>query len=427
GGDDEESDLDVKPPVFERAKADGNFVGRLARRSIDLTADKKEHYNDIQPDDWPALVHNGQDPSTKKRPSDSALVVVDLTGHNAPAIFVRNQNASLTDARAETTRPRAFFRLSHLPSEDDMSPSDQRARAGPQRVSTLAGVIRWLKANEDITEGLRPDIEDGVYNHPVVIISGDVRGDRLVVFMVTSLAGRTLDKACADRMYAASKARYLPIFPSPASNGIQLHLTKDSRPLSKDSYVNTENVFQVAPDALRPYSTRAFRRAEPRLEEESFQIMMNIAQLQPGFVAFMDKFKAGGVSIPAKLKSGGVSVPAKVPGVRPEETLAPLEDVVVTTITAPIDVPTPDAPTPDDEESHAPAPTEPPTPRPKDSPDDGVGVGPGQDEDKGVEGIEEVAVGDIHAHEILFVLAAFFVILGCVVGLCFRRNLEPSG
>ncbi|KAF6820027.1 hypothetical protein CSOJ01_01095 [Colletotrichum sojae] len=48
GGDDEESDLDVKPPVSKRAKAGGNLVEHLAGRSIDLTVDGKEHDNDVQ-------------------------------------------------------------------------------------------------------------------------------------------------------------------------------------------------------------------------------------------------------------------------------------------------------------------------------------------------------------------------------------------
>lgn len=264
---------------------------------------------------------------------------------------------------------------------------------------------------------------------------------------LTSLADRTLDKACANnRRYAASRASYLPIFPSPASNGVQLRLTKDSRPLSKNSYVSMGDVFQVAPDALRLYNTRAFDKAEPRLEEESFRAMMKLARRQPGFVAFMDKFKAGGVSVPAKfkpggvsfpakLKTGGLSVPAKIPVVRPEEILAPVEVVVVRTIEAPIDVPTPEvpinAPTAEEEDADAPVPAaEPPNPRPKDSSDDGVGLGargPGQaqmDEDEGVESIEEVpAVGGIQAHEI-FGLVAFFVLLGWVVDVCFRRILE---
>ncbi|KAF6842951.1 hypothetical protein CMUS01_02607 [Colletotrichum musicola] len=48
GGDDEESNLDVKPPVPKRTKTDGNLVGNLAGRSIDLTVDSKEHDNDVQ-------------------------------------------------------------------------------------------------------------------------------------------------------------------------------------------------------------------------------------------------------------------------------------------------------------------------------------------------------------------------------------------
>lgn len=45
GGDDEESDLDSKPPVFKRAKAHGNLVALLAGESIDLT---EENDNDVQ-------------------------------------------------------------------------------------------------------------------------------------------------------------------------------------------------------------------------------------------------------------------------------------------------------------------------------------------------------------------------------------------
>lgn len=74
-----------------------------------------------------------------------------------------------------------------------MSPSDQRARALPQGASSLAGVIRWLKAKEGVAEDLRPDIKDGVYNHPVVIISDrDVRGGKVVVFMVREPELRSL-------------------------------------------------------------------------------------------------------------------------------------------------------------------------------------------------------------------------------------------
>ncbi|KAF6835582.1 hypothetical protein CPLU01_04258 [Colletotrichum plurivorum] len=309
GGDDEESDLDVKPPVSKRSKTDGNLAGRLAKRSIDLTIDNKEHDNDRGP---------------------------------------HHQEASVSFFIAQTDEWESQIMFAKLSWESILLRFTQERSNGSPRATASSCTCRKT--------------------------------------------------------------------PSP--------------PLSKASYVNTENAFQVAPDALRPYRAGSFGRAEPRLEEESFRVMMELAQRQPNFVAFMGKFKFGVVSVPAKLKSGGVSVPAIIPVVRPEETLAPMEDVVVSNITAPIDVPIPDAPAAEEEYADAPAPTEPPTPRPKDSPDDGVGIGPGQDEDEGVEGIGEVApapLGGIEAHEIFVVLAAFFVIFGCVVGLCFLRSLEPSG
>ncbi|KAH0432952.1 hypothetical protein CcaCcLH18_06067 [Colletotrichum camelliae] len=114
-------------------------------------------------------------------------------------------------------------------------------RAAPGYGKTLAGKIRWLPRKEELSPAVDTDLNAGVYNHPVLVLSHEPREDGTVrALTMTSVGGRNITEEMA--FHWTRRHLYLPVAPTPPHPGsdLQLHLSGDSPKPSVDrpSYVN---------------------------------------------------------------------------------------------------------------------------------------------------------------------------------------------
>ncbi|KAI1846920.1 hypothetical protein JX265_004889 [Neoarthrinium moseri] len=133
---------------------------------------------------------------------------------------------------------------SHLRS----APRRQLLTSIPNGVQ-LAGYIAWLPRRDCTNANL--GLDEGCYNHPVVIISPLVQGDEVGIFLITSLDDNDLATKYRSKN---TRLNYLPIAPSNfhPDNGKLLYL-EDQAKLRKKSYVNTGRQYRVPLSSLHPY------------------------------------------------------------------------------------------------------------------------------------------------------------------------------
>ncbi|KXH48304.1 hypothetical protein CNYM01_08932 [Colletotrichum nymphaeae SA-01] len=112
----------------------------------------------------------------------------------------------------------------------------------------------WLPPKHQIPATIDPNLQEGAYNHPVVVMSKVPSLEGLVeIFMITSMGSRGI--AQAHRPDWAHWIKYVPIKPAthPAMPDTQLCLPDHCLPLAKNSYVNIRQWHSVHLEALRPY------------------------------------------------------------------------------------------------------------------------------------------------------------------------------
>ncbi|KAH9989889.1 hypothetical protein F4779DRAFT_623895 [Xylariaceae sp. FL0662B] len=126
-----------------------------------------------------------------------------------------------------------------------------RPRETPARRSHLAGCILWLPSRDELPED--SNLDEGIYKHPVVILSPQLDDGKVVVLIITSFGGT--DLATKHKNDLALRLAHLPIKPCSAhpDNGMLLHLEDSSLKLRKRSYVKAKNRHQIKFKSLETY------------------------------------------------------------------------------------------------------------------------------------------------------------------------------
>ncbi|KAH7389334.1 hypothetical protein DE146DRAFT_160349 [Phaeosphaeria sp. MPI-PUGE-AT-0046c] len=152
----------------------------------------------------------------------------------------------------------------------------------------VQGRVLWLPAKEDLPERAvrrahgKGAIEEGIFNHPVVVVSRPAEESNVIHFnLITSLQGRRLDQLYnkSNEFHASRRSWYLPIFPTPDHPDALSKKTKKRFPtlelanqetLRWDSYVNIRHVYKIDLSLMRPYTNPEMPNAESfHFERES--------------------------------------------------------------------------------------------------------------------------------------------------------------
>ncbi|KAJ4994238.1 hypothetical protein SVAN01_00067 [Stagonosporopsis vannaccii] len=149
--------------------------------------------------------------------------------------------------------------------------TEQVGRRGDD-VGIEQGRIMWLPALESLPERAvrrahgKGAVEEGIYNHPVVVVSRPLDEERSVHFhLITSLQGKKLDQLYpkSNEFHTSRRSWYLPISPSPdhpdanskkAKKRFPTLALADGATLRWDSYVNIRHVYKIDWALLKPYS-----------------------------------------------------------------------------------------------------------------------------------------------------------------------------
>ncbi|KAF2013869.1 hypothetical protein BU24DRAFT_494258 [Aaosphaeria arxii CBS 175.79] len=137
--------------------------------------------------------------------------------------------------------------------------------------SLVQGRILWLPPQEQLfgkevkrAHGKGP-IDEGIYNHPVVVVSRPKDQDHIVHFqIITSFQGKDLgQKYDKDTEYHLSRRSwYLPIYPSPDHPDIDSKKSRKKYPtlelaqgavLRGNSYVKIRSIYKIDWRLLKPY------------------------------------------------------------------------------------------------------------------------------------------------------------------------------
>jgi hypothetical protein len=151
------------------------------------------------------------------------------------------------------------------------------------------GTVLWLPAKEDLPERAvrrahgKGAIEEGIFNHPIVVVSRPKDESHLIHFhlvsalpavrrrafadryQITSLQGKRLDQLYnkANEFHASRRSWFLPVAPTPDHPDALSKKTKkrfptlqlsDDATLRWDSYVNIRHVYKIDLSLLRAYA-----------------------------------------------------------------------------------------------------------------------------------------------------------------------------
>ncbi|KAI1499909.1 hypothetical protein F5X99DRAFT_262858 [Biscogniauxia marginata] len=135
-----------------------------------------------------------------------------------------------------------------------ISPTPRGHREPDDYHPHLAGCIKWLPPKEELKIADK-SIEDGGYNHPIVILSPQPQDGKVTMLIMTSFRGLDLKTKFQNNLRL--RDAYLPIEPCEAhpDNGILLRLR--DRSLRKNSYVNTQTQCSILLTSLRPYERQS--------------------------------------------------------------------------------------------------------------------------------------------------------------------------
>ncbi|KAF2662247.1 hypothetical protein K491DRAFT_710191 [Lophiostoma macrostomum CBS 122681] len=136
----------------------------------------------------------------------------------------------------------------------------------------VQGHILWLPPKKDLPERAvrrahgKGAVEEGIFNHPVVVISRPAEEENLVHFhLITSFQGKKLHEIYgkANEFHASRRSWYLPISPTPdhpdavskkARKRFPTMQLRDDAALRWGSYVNIRHIYKVEWAHLRPYT-----------------------------------------------------------------------------------------------------------------------------------------------------------------------------
>ena len=152
----------------------------------------------------------------------------------------------------------------------------------------VQGTVLWLPAREDLPERAvrrahgKGAIEEGIFNHPVVVVSRPEEDSQIIHFhlvsffhqsiqdlvltmQITSLQGRRLEQlySKSNEFHASRRSWFLPVAPTPSHPDAVSKKTKKRFPtlilangatLRWDSYVNIRHVYKIDISLLRAYS-----------------------------------------------------------------------------------------------------------------------------------------------------------------------------
>ncbi|KAF9693670.1 hypothetical protein EKO04_008515 [Ascochyta lentis] len=139
-------------------------------------------------------------------------------------------------------------------------------------IEIAQGRIMWLPSVEDLPERAvrrahgKGAVEDGIYNHPVVVVSRPLDDEQVVHFhLITSLHGKKLDQLYpkTNEFHTSRRSWYLPISPSPDHPDAHSKKAKkrfptlsltDGATLRWDSYVNIRHIYKIDWTLLTPYA-----------------------------------------------------------------------------------------------------------------------------------------------------------------------------
>ncbi|KAF1915523.1 hypothetical protein BDU57DRAFT_450835 [Ampelomyces quisqualis] len=131
------------------------------------------------------------------------------------------------------------------------------------------GAILWLPPKTSIPSEHHPPadlVEEGCFNHPVLVLSVNAAETAVIVLIITSFGGTDLSIRHAHDTKA--RALHLPIYPSNAhpDNGMRLYLAGDQR-LSKNSYIKIKPCRTIPTALLRPCKHGNFRLKTKSLQK----------------------------------------------------------------------------------------------------------------------------------------------------------------
>ncbi|KAJ0328946.1 hypothetical protein COL5a_004741 [Colletotrichum fioriniae] len=141
----------------------------------------------------------------------------------------------------------------------------------------------WLPPKHRIPATIDPNLQEGAYNHPVIIMSRIPSPEGLVeIFMITSMGSRGIAQAHTPDW--AHWLKYVPIKPAthPSMPDTQLCFPDNCAPLAKNSYVNIRQIHSIHLEALRPY--RLSGGDPPVLGKASFKSLKKVS----GFIDLYD-------------------------------------------------------------------------------------------------------------------------------------------
>lgn len=183
------------------------------------------------------------------------------------------------------------------------------------------GRIFWLPSKDDLPKGTvrrvrgKGAIEEGIYCHPVVIVSRPVENGNLVQFQlvsiatlrsfvvadfaqITSLQGKRLDQLYnkSTEFHASRRSWYLPIAPTPEHPDANSKKTKKRFPtleiagdaaLRSESYVNIRYIYEIEWSYLKVYENPDMPEVQRfRFERESLIRLLAksklLTQYEPG-------------------------------------------------------------------------------------------------------------------------------------------------
>lgn len=145
-------------------------------------------------------------------------------------------------------------------SEGLIHSRDPRARSSGLHPAAFAphvvpGSIMWLPPRAELPANF--EIDDGCYDHPVVVLSIRPLNGKVVFMLLTSLRG--MDLAERHPHKPSVRCAHLPIDPSKPhpDNHILLKLDDGSPMLRKKSYVKTEKQYTIGHKLLTKYDRRS--------------------------------------------------------------------------------------------------------------------------------------------------------------------------